>query len=252
MSKVKFKRLFFDIETSPNLVFSWNVGRKLNLDYDNIIAERAIICICYKWEDEKTVHSLEWNRGNDKEILKKFVKVLEQADEIIGHNSDSFDIKWLRTRCIFHNIPMIPDYQSVDTLKLSRRGFRFNSNRLDYIGKYLGVGQKATTGGFGLWKDIVLNNGKKSMLTMVNYCKQDVKLLEDVYKKLNPYVLSKTHAGVATGKDKCSCPHCGGSRLTKNGSRISASGIKRIRLHCQECGKYSQISELQYEQAKVK
>ena len=32
----KFKRLFFDIETSPNIVFSWNIGYNLNISYENI------------------------------------------------------------------------------------------------------------------------------------------------------------------------------------------------------------------------
>lgn len=31
-----FKRLFFDIETSPNIVFSWNIGRDISIDYENI------------------------------------------------------------------------------------------------------------------------------------------------------------------------------------------------------------------------
>lgn len=101
------KRLFFDIETSPNIVTSWRIGYNLNISPDNIIHERAIICVCWKWEGEDEVHSLTWDKNqNDKQLLKKFIKVLNSADEIIGHNGDRFDIKWLRTRCIFHDIDM--------------------------------------------------------------------------------------------------------------------------------------------------
>ena len=42
------KRLFFDIETSPNIVYSWRTGYNLTITTENIITERAIICISYK------------------------------------------------------------------------------------------------------------------------------------------------------------------------------------------------------------
>ena len=136
----KIKRLFFDIETSPNIVTSWRVGYNLNIGPENIIRERAIICVCWKWEGNPKQYSLQWDKGDDKQLLKEFVKVLSEADEICGHNSDKFDIKWLRTRCYINGIPMFPSYQSVDTLKLARSGFYFNSNKLDYLGKVSGFG----------------------------------------------------------------------------------------------------------------
>ncbi len=115
--KKVFKRLFFDIETSYNKVASWNIGQKISLGPDNILKERAIICICWKWADEKEVHSLEWNKGEDKQMLKAFMDVLNEADEVIGHNGDAYDIKWIRTRCAYHGIPMFPKYTTLDTLK---------------------------------------------------------------------------------------------------------------------------------------
>ena len=131
------RRLYFDIETSPCLGWFWRPGYNLNLSYDNIIENAKIICISYKWADSDKFYSLSWDgKQNDKEMLKKFIRILNQADEIIGHNSDKFDIKWIRTRCLYHKIPMFPDYVSLDTLKASRKGFNFPSNKLDSIGKY--------------------------------------------------------------------------------------------------------------------
>ena len=42
------KRLFWDIETSPGLDYSWRCGYKINISSDNIVREPAIICISYK------------------------------------------------------------------------------------------------------------------------------------------------------------------------------------------------------------
>jgi DNA polymerase elongation subunit (family B) len=158
------KRLYFDLEVSANIVFSWRIGGEIRLSPDDIIQERAIICACYKWEGSSTVHSLQWNKGDDKDLLEKFAKIIDSADEIITQNGDSFDIKWLRARCIF----------------------KLNSNKLDYMGKYLGLGEKIKTD-YSLWKNIMLNNDKESMCKMVDYCKNDVILLEKVYHKLQKY-----------------------------------------------------------------
>ena len=72
----KIKRLFFDIETSPMVVYSWRVGWKLTIPTDNIIEDWKIICISYKWEGEDKVHSLDWgNKRCDKKLLKDFIKI---------------------------------------------------------------------------------------------------------------------------------------------------------------------------------
>ena len=180
------KRLFFDIEVSPNLVFSWNVGNKINLTPDNIVKERAIICISYKWEHESKVHTLTWNNGDDYKMLVDFSKVLSQADEVVGHNSNSFDIKWINGRALKYDLVLPQQYKKVDTLSIARSKFRLNSNKLNYIGQYLGVGEKINTS-YDLWTKIVLSNDKQALKDMVKYCEQDVNLLEQVYNKLIKY-----------------------------------------------------------------
>jgi uncharacterized protein YprB with RNaseH-like and TPR domain len=239
----KIKRLFFDIETSPNIGLFWTAGYKLNIGHDNIIKERAIICICYKWAGEKEVHSLTWdNKQNDKSLLEKFVKIANEADELVGHNGDKYDLAWVRTRCLYHDISLFPSYTTIDTLKYARSKFKFNSNKLDYIAQFLGLGAKISTG-FNLWKDIVLNNDKKAMEQMVTYCKGDVVLLEKVYNKLAPHFPEKTH----TSEDKADCPTCGSNKWSFSKRRMSALGTTRVQMQCKKCGRYHTVSEKTYE-----
>lgn len=235
---MKRKRLYFDIETSPNIGLFWSAGYKQKIDYSNIIKERSIICICYKWEDEKQVHSLSWDKNqSDKKLLQEFIKVANQADELVGHNGDKFDLPWVRTRCLYHRIELFPKYVTIDTLKLSRRQFRFNSNRLDYIASFLGIGKKIKTD-FNLWKDIVLNKCEKSMAKMIDYCKQDVKLLEQVHKELRLHDTPKTHYGVVLSNDKRLCFECASNNVIISKTRITAGGTKQIQYKCNDCGKY--------------
>ena len=241
--KTKRRRLFFDIETSPNLGLFWEAGWKKQIDYHNIIKERAIICICYKWEDDKETHSLNWDKKqNDKVMLQKFIQVANQADEMVGHNGDRFDLAWIRTRCLFHRVPMFPTYKTIDTLKISRSKFKFNSNRLNYIADFLGYGQKIKTD-FSLWKNILLENDKTAMEKMIKYCKKDVVLLERVFKALRAHIEPKTHYGVVFGHDRGTCPECGSDDIISNGSRILASGVKKIRYQCNTCHKYHQKTD---------
>lgn len=235
----KRKRLFFDIEVSANVGLFWQSGYKLNIGPENIIKERAIICICYKWEGTKEVMSLNWDaKQSDKRMLQKFIEIANEADELIGHNGDRFDLAWIRTRCLFHGIDMFPKYCTIDTLKIARQKFKFNSNKLNYIADFLGIGEKIKTD-FGLWKNIMLNKDAKAMTEMIKYCKKDVVLLENVYKELAKHTFARTHYGVIFGQDRGSCPECGSDSLKIHSRKVLASGLKKIQYQCTTCGKHS-------------
>lgn len=236
------RRLFFDIETSLNVGLFFQTGHKITIGHENIVKERAIICICYKWSGNKKVYSLQWDsKQDDKKMLQDFLEVANQADELVGHNGDAFDLKWIRTRCYFHNIPMMPNFKTIDTLKEARKGFRFNSNRLDYISKFGGAEGKISTS-FDLWKKITLYNDKKSLNYMVKYCKKDVLELENVFNKMNQYILPKTSIANHIGE----CPECGGIDMKYNGRKVSAKLGVAIQLQCKECGKFHSVTEKQY------
>jgi len=236
--QTKRRRLFFDCETSPNIGLFWEAGFKKNITTENIIKERAIICICYKWEDEKEVYSLQWDsKQNDKTMLTKFILVANKANELVGHNGDKFDLAWIRTRCLFHHIDMFPTYTTIDTLKVARSKFKFQSNRLNYIAEFLGLGGKIKTE-YNLWKDILLKNDKIAMEKMIKYCKKDVTLLEQVFKALRGHMIPKTHYGVVFGEDRGTCPECGSDDLIKNNKVTTATGLTRIQYKCKGCNLY--------------
>jgi len=233
------RRLFFDIETSPCVGWFWRPGYNLNLDYNNILENAKIICVCYKWEGSAKNYSLTWDsKKNDKKMLQDFIKVLNQANEIIGHNSDKFDIKWIRTRCLIHGIDIMPEYTSIDTLKEARKGFNFPSNRLDSIGRYTGVGKKIKTTG-ELWYDTCFKNDRKALDKMVRYCIQDVVLLERVYKKMHNFIKPKYRFDT----DKNGCPRCGSEDLRVKANKISAAGVKYRNMQCANCGTYTKVTE---------
>lgn len=232
----KPKILFLDIETSPNIGYFWNCGRELSIGHENIIQEREIICIGYKYLGEKKVHSVSWNKKGDRDLLAKIVPVLQGADVVIGHNGDNFDIKWIKGRLLYHRLPPVTNLKSIDTLKLSRSNFNLNSHRLDYLSQYLFNKHKLKTD-FSLWKEVIAGN-KKSLNYMVKYCKKDVQLLEQAFTEMAPYCERlPVHMGIIKhgGETPNSCPACGHLFCVKNGVLVSATG-KYQKYKCVSCG----------------
>jgi hypothetical protein len=243
--ETKVRRLFADIETSLMHVYAFSAGYNLNINHDAIIKERKIICIAYKWEGERNVTVLRWDsKQDDKEMLAEFVKVANEADEIVGHYGNHFDWPWIRTRIMFHKLPPIPIWKTVDTKAIASKYFYFNSNKLDYISSFLGHGKKLRTE-FSLW--VKVDQGcRKALDYMCKYCGVDVKRLEAVFHDMQPYVPTKTHAGVKAGLGKWTCPVTGSTNVKLSKKRVTATGNIQYQMQNLETGSYYSISPTAY------
>ncbi len=182
------KRLFYDIEVGPGVYWAWRPGYNINLSYKNQLKEASMICVSWKWEGKKKVSHLTWDSNQcDKKMIAAFIKVLESADEICGHNSDAFDLKWVRTRAIKHGLDMSPRFVAYDTWREAKKMFRFDSGSLDYITRYLGVSRKLDTGGSVLWTDVCFSKDagvrSRALKKMVKYCNGDVVAQAEVFDK---------------------------------------------------------------------
>jgi DNA polymerase elongation subunit (family B) len=233
------KRLFIDIETSPNIGVFWRPGHNLTLSPENIIKERAIICAAWRWEGESKIHAMSWDaKQSDRALVKRLAALLSEADEVVAHNGDHFDIRWIRGRCLAHNIPITPYVCTVDTYKIAAKYFELNSHRLDYLGRYLGLGGKRDAGGLDSWKRVALDNDREALRKMVHYNRRDVELLEAVYHKLQNYFPAKSSVSTIAG----ACPSCGSESMTIAKRRISAAGVRTVQLRCSDCGKFHSVA----------
>ena len=223
--------ILYDIETSHNLVAKFDL-RDDYIPHTNIITERYMICAAWKELGAKRVQAVSVidepkrfaaNHHDDFHVIKTLHKTLSEADVIVAHNGDKFDFRWLQGRMLFHKLPPLPPLKSVDTYKVARRQFALNSNRLDYIGKYLGLGGKTNTPA-GLWLD-VLKGDKKAVRTMVDYNKRDVELLERIYLRLLPYAGPVVNLQLYA-QDNC-CPHCGSKHYVACGYRYADTQVYR-------------------------
>lgn len=235
MSK-KLKVLYWDIETSQNLVAVFQLANNDWIDPSNIVRERYIICAGWLWAGEKKVHTVsvlddpkryDKDPYDDEYVVRQLHKVLSEADVIIGHNSDSFDKRYVDTRALVHGLAPLPPITSVDTYKIAKSKFMLNSNKLNYIGGLLKVGEKLPTTP-GLWMR-VLKGEKKAIRDMVTYNKQDVLLLERVFLKLRPYASNHINRELF---GETGCPRCGHHKIQSRGVHKAISRVYR-RWQCQ-------------------
>jgi hypothetical protein len=217
------KTIVLDFETSLNINFSWSLWDKF-VPAENIIKERTILMGSYSYLNPleasygkiKNISLLDTsvvtvNPYNDKELMRRFVGVLSAADVVIAHNGDSFDMKMLNARLLVNGYDPIPPVKVIDTLKIARKYFRLNSNRLGALGRVLGLGDKGDLSQ-QVWRDIchpkssqkVIRAGLREMRT---YCDRDVELLAQVYYKLRAFA-GNHPAFNLVGSSEDACPVC--------------------------------------------
>lgn len=231
----------YDIETSLMVVTAFQLKTEY-IPHTAILQDWNILSAAWKYLGDKEVKAVSVGQDvtDDRHVCETLRKVIADADIIVHHNGDKFDLKKLNARLIYHDLLPLPPKATVDTLKEAKKVAYFTSNRLDYLGKALcGRGKVHTDP--ELWLN-VLRGDMDALDEMVEYNKADVEVLELVYQKLRSYMPSHPHVGVLLGNDrKCSCPKCGSTELQKDGVRITAAGLKQQAYKCSNCGGYSRV-----------
>lgn len=239
MSKAKI--LFFDIETSPIISYNWRLWKSDAID---IVEDWQILCFAYKWADEKRIHVVgqddfkDWKPGvnNDIYVVQELRKLFDEADIVVAHNGDKYDIKRSQARMIFHKMAPPEPFKTVDTLKQVRRVAGFSSNRLGSLVEQLDIGRKMDAGGIEVLKG-VLKGVRKDWAHLKKYNKVDVEVLENLYYELLPWM--QNHPSLAVLNDQPeTCPKCGSTNLRKGGFYTTKTG-KRKRYQCLSCGSWT-------------
>lgn len=232
--------IFYDIETAPSLGYFFDKFKE-----NNIVAtvqDWFLLSFAYKVRGEKKIHyhCLADYPGYDKKPIddKALVTdlhrlIFSNADLLIGHNLDKFDGRKSRSRFLAYGLPPTPPIKTIDTLKIARRVFKQDSNRLADIGQYLGLGGKVTHTGWAMWQACI-NGDRKAWAQMGRYNKRDVDLLEKVYDKLAPW---HPNPPVLLSGDRCPSPTCGSFHVTRRGWNIARKS-RSARMQCQDCAQW--------------
>lgn len=244
----KPKILSFDFETSPAKGYFFGSIWETNII--EMIEHEQILCIAWMEHGSNKVYVKGqddfpgYKKGvlNDKELVKFFRDIITRYDIVSGHNSDRFDLTVFNTRLLYHGLDPIDLTSTIDTKKIAKSKFHLPSNKLDDIADFLGIGRKLSTHK-GLW--LGCEKGVESdWKYMKNYCKLDVKLQDEVMRRIVPFKkFNALYRQIDGINPNCTNPSCCSDKVIKSKRRKVVNGWK-YQYQCKDCGSYFTDKEL--------
>lgn len=230
-----------DIETAPTIAYVWK-GFKENIAPIQVLRDGAIISYAAKDLGVRGVRydSNEANKDfyDDYRIVTQLWNELDEADIVIGHNAQRFDVRKINGRFLAHGLPPPSPYKVIDTYLHARKIAHFWSNRLDWISEVITDTRKDSHSafpGFALWKEALAGN-PKAWAAMRKYNPQDVIATEATYLKLRPYMIG--HPSLPLHTDGTGCPRCGSQKQTPHGEYRAQTRVYPL-FRCGGCGGFS-------------
>lgn len=215
------RELLFDIETS------------------NLFGDMgALLTFGYQWRGEMkkpiaiSIHDyplFKKEPWNDKRLVMDAYKILSQADSLIFHYGDDFDLPFFKTRLIEHG-KYFPKKHTVDTCKAAWRHLKLSA-RLENLAEFFEITPKVKVKK-RTWKQAGFG-GKKALEELRVRCIGDVQTLGEAVEVMTPYL--KLINRNLFFKEK-GCPNCGSKRIRVDEKKYYASDAKiRQTYECQEC-----------------
>lgn len=250
--------LILDIETAPILGYVWSLWKQ-NVGLNQIARDWHILSFAAKWlGEDRVIYEDQRNEKditNDKALMGKLWKLLDEADIVVAHNGKKFDIRKINARMLLNGYKPYSPIKVVDTLEISKVNFAFTSNRLEYVADKVNKKYRKKKHekypGFELWL-AVLRGEKPAWDSMREYNEYDVLSLEETYLELRPW--DRRHPNVDVYDDEHeghACPVCGSYHVEKRGFARTNSG-KYQRFQCQACGAWSRSRYTENTNAKRK
>lgn len=229
--------LTLDIERLPNVVDRWDLyGRGASQSTPNVMVHEYARTVCFaaKWHDKSKVEFYsEFHHGPD-QMWEQAQRLLDQADIVVGYNSDGFDLPHLHTGITLAGLSEPSSYVSVDLFKVAKKALKLESYKLDYVAQVLGVGQKMAHEGHMLWRK-VREGDPRAWARFRAYNKRDVVVTEGAFDRL----LSKIKLPAVQLWDPdipekvCPKPTCGGIRQERGYKVTGVSVYKQY--WCPKC-----------------
>lgn len=234
------KTLLIDIETTPNLAHVWGLWDQ-NVGLNQLLVPTEMLCFAAKWLDEpRMFFGRQRALDGDKEDMLALVhSLLDEADVVMHFNGRRFDVPHLNREFVQRGMVPPSPYHQIDLLSAVRKQFKFPSNKLEYVLKALGLQGKLKHEGHELWIRCMAWDDK-AWRKMAAYNKRDVRALEDLYYRIQPWVPNHPNAGLYVDDPEAHqrCPGCGSVNLTMQGHRYTSIG-KYQRFQCSDCFKWS-------------
>lgn len=236
--------LTIDIETMPHLAWIWDAKTRY-VTPDKIERRGGMASFAAKWYGERGVEFRSTFDDGDQGMFERLREMLDEADIVVGYNSDRFDLTRIRGEFARRRMSEPSPIRSVDLIKTVRR-FGWPYVRLDEVAKELGLPGKVAHQGFDLWLQCLADD-PKAWATMRRYNIQDVRLTELVYDAIRPFIKGHPNLGLWAGYDADGrpievCANCGSTNLdsptdaTDTRKTVKTALTAYALVTCRDCG----------------
>lgn len=251
-----FNILIYDIETSPTEAFVWRFWDE-SIGHSQVKKYGHIISFAAKWLGTEEIIYTENRGSSDRQITKELIGLFDRADIVVAHNGKAFDCKTVTGRALTHGLMPPSPFKVVDTMLSAKRYFKMPRNSLECLADELGCSGKLKHHkfpGFDLWKECMAGNDE-AWKEMEIYNRQDVKVLEEVYLRMRPWIADHPNMGILREEGRPICPKCGSGELKKPRRKhytTTTTGKYSLKI-CLNCGGYcrGRTTELEKEKRKV-
>lgn len=128
------------------------------------------------------------SRIDDSRLVVAIREELEKYDLVVGHNSRLFDHPMLNARLAkAGQRPFKPHFIMDTRWYLNSSSMRIGSAKLENAQKFFDLGEAKTPISWEQWQ-LASMGDKAAMDEVVHHCEQDVKVLEELYHHVLPYV----------------------------------------------------------------
>jgi len=243
-AKMKSPRiLFLDVETAPKIAYVWRTYKE-NVSVEQLVSDTHLLSYAAKWFGDKRVLYSDQSRAksltNDTRLLMEIHDLLDEADIVVAHNGQAFDLPFVLTRMAGYDILPPSSFRQIDTYRVAKKQFGFTFNKLEFLAKAL----KCKTlknphkkfPGIELWKECLSRN-QVAWAEMRKYNIDDVLALEEIYLKLRPWIEGHPNVGNYMDTTRPVCPKCGGV-VERRGTAYTQTG-QYTKYRCTDCGGYS-------------
>lgn len=216
-----------------------------DLECSNLSADFGII-LCAGFKDvgvgkPEVFNILDYTKTGDliraeKHLLRDISRRLLQSDVWLTHFGQYFDIPFVNSRLLYHNLPVLPpSYPHIDTWRIAKNRLKLRNNRLNTVSDFLKTKSSKNSILPEQWIR-ALGGHAPSMAYIVNHCRLDILVLEEAYNRLRPLILDHPSKGLIDGRGGCGV--CGSEKLQKRGTHVTRTR-KYQRYQCSSCGAWS-------------
>lgn len=229
------KTLIIDIERSPSIATIWDLWNN-NIGINQLLNDSEVLCFAARWDGSDDVMYYSRKKHGKRAMLKRAWRLLDEADEVVGYNTDKFDLKVLNAEFLAMGLGRPSPFKSIDLLKVVKKHFKLISNKLDYVLKFFKLGQKMKHEGHELWLR-VMNNDEDAWKTMEEYNIRDIIETEKLYNYL------RSHGWLTVGHNHAAeeghCSACGSDDIIRSKKWYYTRTMRYRLWQCRACKNWS-------------